>query len=89
MKKKEFLISVLAVSFFVLSGVSVSAANGDASSVDLKKAVVACQHKVRELERKFSTLEGERDNFVCGNCGQVRDAEGTYGSAYYGYLLDN
>jgi hypothetical protein len=93
MKRTGFVISVLAVLFFVVSGIPAFAQERGAVPTDLRKAVAACQNKVRQLERKVLALDSNRT----GNQSRAsvveeacsRDEEGAYGSAYWGYLLDN
>jgi hypothetical protein len=93
MKRKKFEISVLAIVFFVVSGIPALAQERGAESTDLRKAVAACEYKVRQLERKVIALDSNRSGsqrkagIVADACS--RDAEGAYGSAYWGYLLDN
>ena len=93
MKRTGFAISILAVLFFVVSGIPASAEEGGATSADLRKAVTACQNKVRQLESKVNALDSKRSgrrhsaSVLADSCS--RDEEGAYGSAYWGYLLDN
>jgi len=93
MKRTGFAISVLAGLFFFVSGIPAFAQERGAAPVDLRKAVSACEYKVRQLERKVNALDSNRSEsqpstgVVAGACS--RDAEGAYGSAYWGYMLDN
>ncbi len=93
MNKKRISISVLAVLFFVVSGIPAFAGDGGRDPVDLRKAVSSCQYKVRQLESKVNALEGGRNDGERGGSGFAGfrdcDAVGAYGSAYYGYMLDN
>jgi len=93
MKSKKFAIRVLVVLFFVVSGLPAFAQERGAAPADLRKAVAACEYKVRQLERKVIALEGNRSSSglraSVGADACSRDAEGAYGGAYWGYLLDN
>lgn len=89
MKKTGFAISVLGVLFFVVSCLPAFAEERGAANADLRQAVAACQYKVRQLEGKFIALEGDHSGDELSTSSRSREAEGAYGSAYWGYLLDN
>ena len=79
--------------FFVVLGLPAFAQERGAAPTGLREAVAACQYKVRQLEKKVNSLDSNRSgsqrNVSVVEDACSRDAEGAYGSAYWGYLLDN
>lgn len=93
MKKTVVLISSLSALFFIAAGIPAHAGDESTKNMDLEKAVAECQQKVQELEIKCTAPKEDYSGGELKTYGFARPAvladEPSYGSPYWGYMLDN